>query len=236
MASEGADGAEAHGATSLLRPQPEKKLNSFVRAVTLIERLGNALGTLAFTWATVVLLGGYQTVLRSNEDFGFVTIIVFLEATRMFTRDNRMDYQLFFRSRGALRPLGWSGLTVVVMLSASMVLLDLYQWKLSPGLAWVRGLIEALKLGLLILSAELSSCYPSRYAVPHHSAILWLHCSHVVGSLDSACQSHFHKGTRSGQLGCARTIISRSASRYNQQATFPKSYQANNKYYWSGKQ
>ncbi|GJN33288.1 hypothetical protein PR202_gb21870 [Eleusine coracana subsp. coracana] len=42
---------------------PEKQLNRFVRIVTFIERVGNALGTLAFTWATVVLLGGYPTVL-----------------------------------------------------------------------------------------------------------------------------------------------------------------------------
>jgi len=82
MASEGADGADAHGATSLLPPQPEKKLNNFVRAVALIERLGNALGTLAFTWATVVLLGGYPTVLCGHDDFAFVTVIVFLEAAR----------------------------------------------------------------------------------------------------------------------------------------------------------
>jgi hypothetical protein len=57
-------------------------LNSFVRAVALFERLGNALGTLAFTWATVVLLGGYPTVLSTREDFAFVTVIIFLEALR----------------------------------------------------------------------------------------------------------------------------------------------------------
>ena len=60
---------------------PEKQLNGFVRVVALIERLGNALGTLAFTWATVVLLGGYPTVLP-QADFLFATIIVFLEAAR----------------------------------------------------------------------------------------------------------------------------------------------------------
>jgi len=60
----------------------EKQLNGFVRAVALIERLGNALGTLAFTWATVVLLGGYPTVLRQGSDFWFATTIVFLEASR----------------------------------------------------------------------------------------------------------------------------------------------------------
>uniref|UniRef100_A0A0D9X290 Uncharacterized protein n=1 Tax=Leersia perrieri TaxID=77586 RepID=A0A0D9X290_9ORYZ len=40
---------------------PEEQLNCFVRVVASVERAGNALGTLAFTWATVVLLGGYPT-------------------------------------------------------------------------------------------------------------------------------------------------------------------------------
>ncbi|GJN10834.1 hypothetical protein PR202_ga28964 [Eleusine coracana subsp. coracana] len=63
---------------------PEKQLNRFVRIVTFIERVGNALGTLAFTWATVVLLGGYPTVLCRGwfRDFWCATAIVFLEATR----------------------------------------------------------------------------------------------------------------------------------------------------------
>ncbi|KAF0906414.1 hypothetical protein E2562_011412 [Oryza meyeriana var. granulata] len=52
---------------------PEKSLNCFVRVVALMERTGNALGTLAFTWATVVLLGGCPTlasyyVLEEFED------------------------------------------------------------------------------------------------------------------------------------------------------------------------
>lgn len=63
---------------------PEKWLNCFVGVVALMERVGNALGTLAFfTWATVVLLGGYPTVL-GPEDFSFATIMVFLEAVRYF--------------------------------------------------------------------------------------------------------------------------------------------------------
>ncbi|KAF8668839.1 hypothetical protein HU200_052040 [Digitaria exilis] len=50
----------AHGAATKGPPLPplEKQLNGFVKAVVRIERVGNALGTLAFTWATVVLLGG----------------------------------------------------------------------------------------------------------------------------------------------------------------------------------
>ncbi|KAK3149907.1 hypothetical protein QOZ80_3AG0224530 [Eleusine coracana subsp. coracana] len=96
---------------------PAKQLNCFVRSIALIERVGNALGTLAFTWATVVLLGGYPTVLRPMDDFWFATTIVFLEAARMFSRNNRLDYQVFFYTRGAVRPVGWNGLLVVVCLS-----------------------------------------------------------------------------------------------------------------------
>jgi uncharacterized SAM-binding protein YcdF (DUF218 family) len=55
---------------------------SLRRLVALIERLGNALGTLAFTWATVVLLGGYSKDLSLDDDFWYATAIVFLEATR----------------------------------------------------------------------------------------------------------------------------------------------------------
>lgn len=63
---------------------PEKWLNGFIRAVALMERVGNALGTLAFTWATVVLLGGYAKDLGSEDDFWFATTIVYLEAARYF--------------------------------------------------------------------------------------------------------------------------------------------------------
>ncbi|KAF7007179.1 hypothetical protein CFC21_022139 [Triticum aestivum] len=97
---------------------PEKWLNRFVRAVVLIERVGNALGTLAFTWATVVLLGGYAKDLHSGDDFIFATIIIFLEAARMFSRNNRLDYQVFFNTRGAFRPLGWNGLTLAACFCA----------------------------------------------------------------------------------------------------------------------
>ena len=58
----------------------EKRLNRLVRAVALVEKMGNGLGTLAFTWATVVVLGGFSTDLR--QDFWYATAIVFLEAFR----------------------------------------------------------------------------------------------------------------------------------------------------------
>jgi len=83
--ADGGAGAGAGAGEGELVATAERRLNCFVRYVALIERLGNALGTLAFTWATVVLLGGYPTVLRSDNDkndFWFATIIFFLEAFR----------------------------------------------------------------------------------------------------------------------------------------------------------
>ncbi|XBI53119.1 hypothetical protein VPH35_035404 [Triticum aestivum] len=87
MADDGGGGGDEHllqitvgGAGQGKVDPPEKRLNRFVRAVVLIERVGNALGTLAFTWATVVLLGGYASKLHSDDDFSFGTILILLEA------------------------------------------------------------------------------------------------------------------------------------------------------------
>ncbi|EEE67703.1 hypothetical protein OsJ_25371 [Oryza sativa Japonica Group] len=60
---------------------PEEQLNCFVQVVASVERVGNALGTLAFTWATVVLLGGYPTSITC-VDFAYATALFFLEAAR----------------------------------------------------------------------------------------------------------------------------------------------------------
>jgi hypothetical protein len=68
----------------------EKRLNRFVRAVALVERIGNGLGTLAFTWATVVVLGGFSTDL--GQDFWYATTIVFLEAFRYFRLRHCLTY------------------------------------------------------------------------------------------------------------------------------------------------
>ncbi|KAE8792137.1 hypothetical protein D1007_33291 [Hordeum vulgare] len=58
----------------------EKWLNAFVRIIALLERAGNALGTMSFIWATVVVLGGLSGDLR--HDFWAGTAVVFLEGFR----------------------------------------------------------------------------------------------------------------------------------------------------------
>lgn len=72
---------------------PEKWLNYFVRLLAGIESAGNALGTLAFTWGTVVLLGGYPSNLKG--DFGFATAIFFQETTRYVYICNVSSWELF---------------------------------------------------------------------------------------------------------------------------------------------
>ncbi|XP_037476043.1 uncharacterized protein LOC119353527 [Triticum dicoccoides] len=151
---------------------PEKWLNRFVRFVVLIERLGNALGTLAFMWATVVLLGGYASELSSDDDFASATTIVLLEAVRMFTRDNnRLDYQLFFNTRGAFRPLGWSGLIVIACFSGILEIIWKVLWK-KYLTKFDGSLLIAVTLSLLALgwsitvqrALKLLICNPMRRA------------------------------------------------------------------------
>lgn len=56
-------------------------LNRIAFGVALLEWAGNAAGTLAMLWATVVLLGGFCSLL-SRTDFWFSTVMIFTEATR----------------------------------------------------------------------------------------------------------------------------------------------------------
>lgn len=73
--------ANASGDDGLQQSAPDDTLNLFVRSVALVELSGNAFGLLAFTWATVVLLGGFSDSL-DNRDLWFATIIIFIEAFR----------------------------------------------------------------------------------------------------------------------------------------------------------
>ncbi|CAL5008611.1 unnamed protein product [Urochloa decumbens] len=97
VAADGADAAEGESES-----QPEKNLNLFVRILATGELVGNALGTLASLWATVVLLGGYRSSLK-YVDFGIATAMVFIEAFRVFIRNFKFDNQSLFGSTKAFR-------------------------------------------------------------------------------------------------------------------------------------
>uniref|UniRef100_A0A0E0ANL7 Uncharacterized protein n=1 Tax=Oryza glumipatula TaxID=40148 RepID=A0A0E0ANL7_9ORYZ len=176
---------------------PEKQLNCFVHILAVIERMGNALGTLAFTWATVVLLGGYPTVLRPEDDFWFATTMVFLEAARMFSRDNRLDYQLFFSTRGAFRLLGWSGLlTVAVYFSVVLVILSRSLASIGRNVlvALLVDMAMLLALGQLLSTAALKLlCDPLRHAISLWSPLLAIL---LIGSCITMPKSYYYFQTR----------------------------------------
>uniref|UniRef100_I1QCR1 BLE2 protein n=1 Tax=Oryza glaberrima TaxID=4538 RepID=I1QCR1_ORYGL len=176
---------------------PEKQLNCFVHILAVIERMGNALGTLAFTWATVVLLGGYPTVLRPEDDFWFATTMVFLEAARMFSRDNRLDYQLFFSTRGAFRLLGWSGLlTVAVYFSVVLVILSRSLASIGGNVlvALLVDMAMLLALGQLLSPAALKLlCDPLRHAISLWSPLLAIL---LIGPCITVPKSYYYFQTR----------------------------------------
>uniref|UniRef100_J3L0K0 Uncharacterized protein n=1 Tax=Oryza brachyantha TaxID=4533 RepID=J3L0K0_ORYBR len=62
-------------------PRPEEKLNKTIFWFAVLFKLMNGFGTLAFVWATVVLLGGFSTLIKP-DDFWRVTVIVFIQASR----------------------------------------------------------------------------------------------------------------------------------------------------------
>lgn len=74
--TEHADDIDAGGEEERL-----KWLNMMAFCVALLEWAGNAVGTLASLWATVVLPGGFCSLL-TPKDFLFSTIMIFIEATR----------------------------------------------------------------------------------------------------------------------------------------------------------
>lgn len=110
----------------------ERRLNCFIRFVASGEWAGNAFGTLAFLWATVVLLGGYCKDLKST-DFWYATAMIFIEAFRVFSRNYRLDDQSLFRTTRAIRAINrpfvrmlvrrkeWNELVAVMGLSIYLI-------------------------------------------------------------------------------------------------------------------
>lgn len=71
---------------------PEKKLTLFALRLAVLEKAASGLGTLGFIWATVVLLGGFAITL-DKTDFWFITIILLIEGTRIFSRSHELEWQ-----------------------------------------------------------------------------------------------------------------------------------------------
>ncbi|KAL4345592.1 hypothetical protein AHAS_Ahas11G0293800 [Arachis hypogaea] len=71
---------------------PEKSLTLFALQLAVLEKAATGLGTLGFIWATVVLLGGFAITL-DKTDFWFITIILLVEGTRIFSRSHELEWQ-----------------------------------------------------------------------------------------------------------------------------------------------
>ncbi|KAA8548567.1 hypothetical protein F0562_000166 [Nyssa sinensis] len=71
---------------------PEKELTLFAFRLAVLEKAATGLGTLGFIWATVVLLGGFAITL-DKTDFWFITIILLIEGTRIFSRSHELEWQ-----------------------------------------------------------------------------------------------------------------------------------------------
>lgn len=71
---------------------PEKKITLFALRLAIFEKAATGLGTLGFIWATVVLLGGFAITL-DKTDFWFITTILLIEGTRIFSRSHELEWQ-----------------------------------------------------------------------------------------------------------------------------------------------
>lgn len=60
--------------------------------LAVLEKIASNVGTLAFIWATVVILGGYAITMM-DIDFWFVTVILVTEAARIFSRSHELEWQ-----------------------------------------------------------------------------------------------------------------------------------------------
>ncbi|CAN6452805.1 unnamed protein product [Victoria cruziana] len=71
---------------------PEKKLTLFALRLALFEKTASGIGALGFIWATVVLLGGLAIKLE-KVDFWFVTILLLIEGSRIYSRSHELEWQ-----------------------------------------------------------------------------------------------------------------------------------------------
>lgn len=73
---------------------PELVLNRLLVAEVFLQMLASGLGTVALVWATVVLLGGFSTMLV-RLDFWLTTAIVFVETARIVGYNSAPEAKFF---------------------------------------------------------------------------------------------------------------------------------------------
>lgn len=71
---------------------PESAITLFAYRVAILEKIASNLGTVAFLWATVVLLGGFATTAKIT-DFWVVALLLFTEGVRIFGRSHELEWQ-----------------------------------------------------------------------------------------------------------------------------------------------
>ncbi|XP_051199777.1 uncharacterized protein [Lolium perenne] len=71
---------------------PERRLTVLALQLALLEKAASRLGTLAFIWATVVLLGGFAITL-GHTDFWCITVLLVIEGTRILGRSHELEWQ-----------------------------------------------------------------------------------------------------------------------------------------------
>nr|CAB3482126.1 unnamed protein product [Digitaria exilis] len=126
-------------------------LNRIVFCVALLEWAGNAVGTLAFLWATVVLLGGFSSLL-SRMDFWFAMVMIFVEGSRVFIRNDASVNQWLFGSTSAFR---WENLSSPRVLAQS---------KVGRLIAMITGI--SLKISFYMLFAVIAAVLVANLQIP----------------------------------------------------------------------
>jgi len=84
---------------------PELRLNVCLVSEVFVQILATGVGTLAFIWATVVLLGGFSTSLH-KADFWVITGIVFVQAAKIIGINSNTEANFFAQVPPAILELG----------------------------------------------------------------------------------------------------------------------------------
>ncbi|RLN05355.1 hypothetical protein C2845_PM13G02910 [Panicum miliaceum] len=130
-----------------------KKLNRIVFCVALLEWAGNAVGTVAFIWATVVLLGGFCSLLN-RMDFWFSEIMIFVEGSRVFIRNDASVNQWLFGSTSAFR---WDNLSLPTALQSKSAMFMGVGISFTPIETRSEIVGSTLKMALLVIFSQLQN-------------------------------------------------------------------------------